>query len=42
VGWSAEMSSVPLLHERAYWMVSGRVEAPGAIPPHLWRDLALG
>jgi oligopeptide transport system substrate-binding protein len=37
----AEMSSIPLLHERAYWMVSGRVDAPGAIPPHLWRDLAL-
>jgi oligopeptide transport system substrate-binding protein len=37
----AEMSSIPLLHERAHWMVSDRVEAPGAIPPHLWRDLTL-
>jgi oligopeptide transport system substrate-binding protein len=36
-----EMSSIPLLHERAYWMVSDRVQAPSAIPPHLWRDLTL-
>lgn len=36
-----EMSSIPLLHERAYWMVSDRVQAPFAIPPHLWRDLVL-
>ncbi|MCR9128751.1 MAG: peptide ABC transporter substrate-binding protein [Alphaproteobacteria bacterium] len=38
----AEMSSIPLLHERAYWMVSDRVEAPDRIQPQLWRDLVLG
>ncbi len=38
----AEMSSIPLLHERAYWMVDERVEAPAMLQPQLWRDLALG
>lgn len=37
-----ELSSIPLLHERAYWMVADRVEASDAIPPQLWRDLELG
>ena len=37
----AEMSSIPLLHERAYWMIAERVEAPETIQPQLWRDLAL-
>ncbi len=33
---------IPLLHERAYWMVSDRVELAGPLQPQLWRDLALG
>ena len=37
----AEMSSIPLLHERAYWMVDGRVEARDDVQPQLWRDLTL-
>ena len=37
----AEMSSIPLLHERAYWMVANRVEAREDIQPQLWRDLVL-
>ena len=36
-----EMSSIPLLFERAYWMVGSRVRYRSDIPPHLWRDLAL-
>lgn len=36
-----EMSSIPLLHERAYWMVSDRVETASSIQPQLWRDLTL-
>lgn len=38
----AEMSSIPLLHERAYWMIAERVEAPDQLQPQLWRDLTLG
>lgn len=37
-----EMSSIPLLHERAYWMVDDRVEVPATLQPQLWRDLELG
>jgi oligopeptide transport system substrate-binding protein len=36
-----DMPNIPLVHERAYWMVGSRVELNPAIPPHLWRDLAL-
>jgi len=38
----AAMPNIPLLHERAYWMIAPRVRAGAAIPPHLWRDLRLG
>jgi oligopeptide transport system substrate-binding protein len=37
-----EMSSIPLLHERAYWLVSDRVETTDTVQPQLWRDLGLG
>ncbi len=37
-----EMSSIPLVFERAYWMVASRVRYGAEIPPHLWRDLSLG
>jgi len=36
-----EMSSIPLVRERAYWMVGSRVRYNTDIPPHLWRDLSL-
>ncbi|MEO1040620.1 MAG: peptide ABC transporter substrate-binding protein [Pseudomonadota bacterium] len=32
---------IPLIHERAYWMISGRVAAPTSLQPQLWRDLGL-
>ncbi|MCC5997140.1 MAG: peptide ABC transporter substrate-binding protein [Oceanicaulis sp.] len=38
----ADMPNIPLLHERAWWLVSPRVRASDDIPPHLWRDLRLG
>lgn len=34
-----ELSSIPLLHERAYWMVAPRVVLAGPTQPQLWRDL---
>ena len=37
-----EMPNIPLLFERAYWMVGSRVDYNPAIPPQLWRDLGLG
>ncbi|MEQ8406321.1 MAG: peptide ABC transporter substrate-binding protein [Oceanicaulis sp.] len=36
-----EASSIPLLFERAYWMIGSRVEAPDTLQPQLWRDLVL-
>jgi oligopeptide transport system substrate-binding protein len=36
-----EMSSIPLLFEKAYWMVGSRLRVPEAIQPQLWRDLSL-
>ena len=36
-----ELSSIPLLFERAYWMIASRVQLNADIPPHLWRDLEL-
>ena len=38
----AEQAYIPLIHERAFWMVSDRVAGlePG-VQPMLWRDLAL-
>ena len=36
-----EKSSIPLVFERAYWMVGSRVRYRPEIPPHLWRDLEL-
>ncbi|KAA5803770.1 peptide ABC transporter substrate-binding protein [Alkalicaulis satelles] len=38
----ADMPNIPLLHERAWWLVGPRVRARDDIPPHLWRDLRLG
>lgn len=38
----ADMPNIPLLHERAWWLVAPRVRARDDIPPHLWRDLRLG
>jgi oligopeptide transport system substrate-binding protein len=35
------MPNIPLLHERAYWLVSDRTRTPDDIQPQLWRDLAL-
>ncbi|WP_421857440.1 hypothetical protein [Oceanicaulis sp.] len=35
------MPNIPLLHERAYWLVSDRTRTPNAIQPQLWRDLEL-
>jgi len=35
--------NVPLLHERAFWMISPRVRRRDAnLQPQLWRDLSLG
>ncbi|MFP4519272.1 MAG: peptide ABC transporter substrate-binding protein [Oceanicaulis sp.] len=36
-----EMSSIPLLFEKAYWMIAARLQAPEDIQPQLWRDLVL-
>jgi len=36
-----EASSIPLLFEKAYWMIGARLDAPESIQPQLWRDLAL-
>jgi oligopeptide transport system substrate-binding protein len=33
-------SSIPLLNEKAYWMVSDRVAYNAAIQPQMWRDLS--
>lgn len=38
----ADMPNIPLLHERAWWLVAPRVRVRADIPPHLWRDLRLG
>lgn len=38
-----EQCNVPLLHERAFWMISPRVRRRDAsLQPQLWRDLSLG
>jgi len=37
-----EASSIPLLFEKAYWMVGSRLSVPDDIQPQLWRDLELG
>ncbi|MEQ8433910.1 MAG: peptide ABC transporter substrate-binding protein [Oceanicaulis sp.] len=36
-----EASSIPLLFEKAYWMVGSRLSVPDDIQPQLWRDLEL-
>lgn len=36
-----EASSIPLIFEKAYWMISPRLDAPADIQPQLWRDLRL-
>lgn len=35
----AAMPNIPLLHERAYWLVSDRLRTPETLQPQLWRDL---
>ena len=35
------MPNIPLLHERAYWLVSDRTRTSAEIQPQLWRDLSL-
>ncbi len=35
------MPNIPLLHERAYWLVSDRTRTSADIQPQLWRDLSL-
>ena len=35
------MPNIPLLHERAYWLVSDRTRSSAEIQPQLWRDLSL-
>ena len=35
------MPNIPLLHERAYWLVSDRTRSATDIQPQLWRDLSL-
>ena len=35
------MPNIPLLHERAYWLVSDRTRTSTEIQPQLWRDLGL-
>ncbi|TRO87111.1 peptide ABC transporter substrate-binding protein [Glycocaulis profundi] len=38
----SEQVNIPLLHERAFWMVSERVRGmPSGLQPQLWRDLRL-
>lgn len=38
-----DQCNVPLLHERAFWMISPRVRRRDAnLQPQLWRDLSLG
>lgn len=38
-----DQCNVPLLHERAFWMISERVRRRDAnLQPQLWRDLTLG
>lgn len=38
-----EQCNVPLLHERAFWMIAPRVRRRDAsLQPQLWRDLSLG
>ena len=37
----AAQAAIPLLRERAYWMISERVRARHGLQPQLWRDLAL-
>lgn len=36
-----EASSIPLLFENAYWMVSSRLRVPNTLQPQLWRDLEM-
>ena len=33
-------SSIPLINEKAYWMVSDRVQLQGRVQPQMWRDLS--
>lgn len=35
------LPNIPLLHERAYWLVSDRTRISAEIQPQLWRDLSL-
>ena len=37
-----DMPNIPLLFDRAYWMVGSRVDYNPAIQPQLWRDLGVG
>ena len=37
-----EASSIPLVHERAWWMMSPRIRGVPGAQPQLFRDLALG
>ena len=38
-----DQCNVPLLHERAFWMISERVRRRDeTLQPQLWRDLSLG
>ena len=46
-GFLEYQCNVPLLHERAFWMISPRCAPPPPPPdanlqPQLWRDLSLG